>query len=176
VGGWLFRLASKGAGRHVTAEAGTYRPTELAIGLAADKLYEGLPRNVRQALPGLPEVIRRLESDAQTMRQRVEEMNRLLAELGEGNARPGAERRDRVRVDLAGTRDAAQARLTEAVTALETVRLDLLRMHAGVGTVESVTADLSAARELSDEIGRLAAGHEEVRRLLASSAESRGPR
>jgi hypothetical protein len=41
-----------------------------------------------------------------------------------------------------------------------------LRLKAGVGTVQEITADLSAARELANEIDVVAAGHEEAGRLL----------
>ena len=66
-------------------------------------------------------------------------------------------------------RQTAEERLREAVTALETVRLNLLRMHAGVGTVQSVTADLAAARDISDAVARLAQGHEEVEQMLVAA-------
>ena len=58
--------------------------------------------------------------------------------------------------------------MSEAVAALETIRLQLLRMHAGAGSVESMTADLSSARELSDDIERLLEGGRAVENLLAS--------
>jgi hypothetical protein len=42
----------------------THRATELALGLAAEQLYEGLPRESREALADLPAVLRRLQDDA----------------------------------------------------------------------------------------------------------------
>ena len=39
-------------------------------------------------------------------------------------------------------------------------------MHAGEGSVESVTGELGAARDISEAIERLPAGQEEVERLL----------
>jgi serine/threonine-protein kinase len=68
--------------------------------------------------------------------------------------------------DLQRTRDAAQQHQAEAVGALETIRLELLRMHAGAGSVESLTADLGAAQALSEDIERLLAGKREVEELL----------
>jgi ribosomal protein L13E len=46
-----------------------------------------------------------------------------------------------------------QQRLQDAVAALETIRLNLLRLHAGTGTVHGLTTDLGLARELARDIG-----------------------
>lgn len=175
VGRWLFRIAGLGL-RPAAMGAATYRRTELAIGLAADRLFAELPKAMQQRLRELPGVVHKLEADAQQMRGRVEELNRMLAEIGEG---PSASRllaagdplalvdqREALRLDLASTRDAAQRRLADAVAALETIRLDLLRMQAGAGSVESITEDLAKACELSDDIERLLEGQRDVERVL----------
>jgi serine/threonine-protein kinase len=47
----------------------------------------------------------------------------------------------------------AAARLATAVAALETLRLDLLRLRAGAATLDELTVDLEAAREVGEEIG-----------------------
>jgi len=64
------------------------------------------------------------------------------------------------------TRDAAREKLREAVAALEKIRLGLLYLHAGSGTVESMTAELKAARDLSEDMESLLEGHREVERIL----------
>ena len=166
VGKWLFRLGGWGLDRRALAGGAAHRPTEMAISLAADRLFESLPKPMKRELHGLPETIEKLESDAQQMRQQVEELSTLLAEIGDDPGRIGADERDALRTDLEGTRDEAQSRMTEAVTALERIRLGLLRMHAGDGNVESVTVDLGAARDVSEAIGRLVSGQTEVARLL----------
>ena len=51
---------------------------------------------------------------------------------------------------------------TEAVGALETIRLDLLRLHAGSVTVEGLTTQLGLAAEVSAEVERLIEAHGEV--------------
>jgi len=63
-------------------------------------------------------------------------------------------------------RDVLHAKLGDAVGALETIRLNLLRLHAGATTVESVTTHLGLAAEVSEEIERLIAAHGEVERTL----------
>ena len=101
------------------------------------------------------------------MRRQVAELEAVLAEIGDDDAtRPGAEERTRVRASVEATRDEAREKLREAVAALEKIRLGLLYLHAGSGTVEHMTVELSAARDLSDDMENLLAGHRGVERIL----------
>ena len=134
-------------------------------------LFESLPKETRRELGNLPDVVRGLEEDAQRMRARVEELSEVLGHATTAAAHDDpdspleTERRQAVAV-IRKTRDEAQRRLTEAVAALENLRVDLLRMRAGTVNLESVTASLGAARELAAEVDLLLAGHEEVDRAL----------
>jgi serine/threonine-protein kinase len=157
VGKALFTLAGLRLGAPPALTTG-YRPTEMAIGMAAERLFDELPKGVRTALSDLPAVVGRLEQDAQAMRQRVEELNELLADLGIRETAAAA--------DLTRARDAAHARLHDAVTSLESIRLGLLRLHAGAGAVEGITQDLSKAGEIASDIERLLEGQEEVEHAL----------
>ena len=170
----LFNLAGLGL-KHVPSASATFRPTEMAIGMAADRLYEELPKEVRKSLGEVPEVVRTLETDAEKMRARVKELNEILDRVERDDAlgaRAGPaglgvkDRQESLTEDLRKTRDAAEKRLAEVLAALETVRLGLLRMHAGAGSVESMTADLTSARDLSEDIARLLEGQQEVDDLL----------
>jgi serine/threonine-protein kinase len=157
VGKGLFKLAGLRLGAPPALTTG-YRPTEMAIGMAAERLFDELPKGVRTALSDLPAVVGRLEQDAQAMRQRVEELNELLADLGIRETAAAA--------DLTRARDAAHARLHDAVTSLESIRLGLLRLHAGAGAVEGITQNLSKAGEIASDIERLLEGQEEVEHAL----------
>ncbi|MGH7569564.1 MAG: protein kinase domain-containing protein [Gemmatimonadales bacterium] len=141
IGRWLFKLAGLGMQRTVPPPlpAGD-RPTEMALGLAALDLFEALPRETRAALPDLPAVVRGLEDEARRLRKAAE--------------------------DSGPAREAAQRRRGAALAALETIRLDLLRLHGGVGRVDSLTANLSAAREVGEQVDRLLQGKTEVERAL----------
>ncbi len=123
----LFKLGGLRLKRVASGVSGVHRPTEVAIGLAADRLFEELPRETRKELKGLPETVKALEDDAQALRRQV--------------------------------------------AALETIRLGLLHMHAGSGTVESMTMELRAARGLSDDMENLLEGHREVERILRERRE-----
>ncbi|MEX2178328.1 MAG: hypothetical protein WD801_06430, partial [Gemmatimonadaceae bacterium] len=76
---------------------------------------------------------------------------------------------DKLVADLRAARAAAEARLSQVVTALETLRLDLLRLHAGAAGAESLTQDLISARALGDDVNRLLEGGREVERTLRHS-------
>jgi len=149
----------------------THRPTELALAMAAEQLFEQLPRDTRHQLRDLPDVVRRLESDAQKMRQRVEELADALGgkgDEGRGKGRDAAvgTRHARIVADLEAERERVQQRLGDAVKALETIRLNLLRLHAGSGSVQSLTTDLGLARTVAQEIGYLLEARREVEREL----------
>jgi eukaryotic-like serine/threonine-protein kinase len=165
-GRWLFKIASKGLAR-AHGPGATHRPTEMAIAFAADDLYAGLPKPMRNALPELPAVLARLEQQARAVRARIEGLEQSLADVGSGVA-PGAaaDHRATLTADLVAARDTARAHLGETVAALETIRLDLLRLRAGVGSVDRITADLSAAGDIGAAVDRLLAASDEVDREL----------
>lgn len=164
VGRFLFRLAGLGVRRGPGVAPG--RPTELAIAFAADALFEELPRETRRALGDVPEAVRRLERRAHEIRSRVDEINRTLAQAKPTAATPPDARHQALVADLEAARDTAQGRLAQVVAALETVRLDLLRLRAGAGSVESVTADLSAAREIGEQTEGLLQARQQVELAL----------
>ena len=166
LGEWAFKLGAMGLGR-VPASSGGYRPTEMVIGLAADRLFDELPKQLRKQFAELPEVVHTLEAHAEQTRARVKELERILRDVEHDGAlarRGGTvavDKRESIADDVRRAREAAEKRLSEVVAALETIRLDLLRMHAGIGSVESMTVDLTSARSLSADLERLVeAGHE----------------
>jgi hypothetical protein len=125
-------------------------------------------------LPDLPDIVRRLREDALRIRRRCEDLSEALggAEvvavhgLHAAGAAGLEARRDAVVADLRTAQASAQHRLADTVAALEAIRLDLLRLRVGAGSVESITADLSAARELSEAAERLLEAADEVEGML----------
>ncbi len=150
----------------------TFRPTEMALGMAAERLFDDLPKETRERLHELPDAVRRLEHDAARMRIRLDELNDALQGASDRGRLSGQidtdikQRRDRVVVDLETERDLVQRRLKEAVAALETIRLNLLRLHAGTGDLKSLTTDLTLAREAAKEVDLLLEGHQEIEEAL----------
>jgi len=158
----LYHLSGIGVERNRPALGGVYRPTELAIGMAADRLYAALPADVREDLGDVPGVVETLEGHAEQMRKRIRHLDSGLSEAAGEDTLGG---------DLRETRAAAEARLSEVVAALERIRLELLRLHAGAGSVEGLTVDLSHARGLSLDIGHRVEGQRAVAELLDEDAD-----
>ncbi|MBA3917111.1 MAG: hypothetical protein C0516_00830 [Gemmatimonas sp.] len=140
VGTWLSRKLGAPS-RSRALEAGGFRATEVALGVAAQDLYEALPSAQREALSDLPAALAALEAEAADARAAVA--------LLEGAAR-----------------EAAAQRLSRAVAALETLRLDLLRLHAGSTDLSPLTTLIDAVRHLGDEVDRLVDARADVDRLL----------
>lgn len=158
VGRLAFSIAKRSGGARPAVAAMTHRATELSLGLAAEQLYESLPKESRHALGDLPALLQRLQSDAQALRKRYESLQEALA----GSAAANTPEYD----DLRALRDEVQARLGEAVGTLETLRLGLLRLHAGAMTIDGFTTHLDVASEMSEQVSRLIDAHQSVDRVL----------
>ena len=159
IGKLAFSVARKLLGSRAIAPAMTHRATELSLGMAAEQLFESLPKESRQALGDVPALLRRLQGDAQSLRARYDELQEVLGDGGDAAATAEY-------ADLRAARDAVHARLGDAVGALETIRLNLLRLHAGSVTVAGFTTHLGLAAAVSDEVERLIAAQEEVEQLV----------
>jgi len=109
-----------------------------------------LPAAFREGLSELPETVAALEAQAGEARA---ELDVVAALAGSGSG--GAE-------VLEARRELASARLATSVAALEGIRLDLLRLHAGAGDLAPLTTLIDAARALGDDVSRLADAQREV--------------
>jgi eukaryotic-like serine/threonine-protein kinase len=154
LGRLVFSVARKLAGNRSRESAMTHRATELSLGMAAEQLFESLPKETRLALAGLPAVLRRLQGDAQLLRKRYDQLQEALGAAGGESSAELA--------DLRTARDTTHARLADAVGGLETMRLNLLRLHAGSATVAGVTTHIALAAEVSERVERLIAANEEI--------------
>ncbi len=164
----LIRLAGWRLKRRESPEQSLHRPTELALGDAAEALFQALPETERRDLQQLPQQIRYLSGQAQAMRRKIEELDDLIARaapetlFGEGRGRTS----DGGAAELTEARELWAARLRETISLLEALRLGLLRLHAGNAVPESLTADLEAAEELKQRLEHLADGQAAVQLVL----------
>ena len=134
---------------------GVFRPTEAALGLAANQLFEALPTAFRDGLEELPATLAALEARAAEARAELE----LVAALApSGSADSDALERRRAN---------ASRNLAASVAALEGLRLDLLRLHGGADNLAPITTLIHAAKELSEDASRLADAQREVDEALA---------
>jgi serine/threonine-protein kinase len=157
-GSLAFSLARKWRGATPLGPAMTHRATELSLGLASEQLFESLPRASRETLRELPSVMQRLQGDAQRLRARLDQIQDAIAQSGGVHDAHGA---------LVSDRDTMQQRLRETVAAMETLRLGLLRLHAGATSLESLTTHIDLAAEVSENVERLVAAQQDVDEMLA---------
>ena len=148
-GEWLARrLGAPDRSRAVGG--GAFRATEAALGVAASELFAALPKAYREQLADLPAIVTALEARAAAARAEIE----VVAALAPSGTTDADTLRRR--------REAASADLAQSVAALEAIRLDLLRLHAGAGDLAPLTTLIDAARVLGDDVRRLAEAQEEV--------------
>jgi serine/threonine-protein kinase len=149
IGEWLAgRLGAPEQSRAVGG--GVFRATEVALGLAASELFAALPEAYQVELFELPSIVAALEARAAEARAEVD----VVAAL----ARPGS---DDTAV-LERRRNAASANLAASVGALERIRLDLLKLHAGAGDLKPLTTLIEEAQLVSRDVARIAEAEQEV--------------
>jgi serine/threonine-protein kinase len=155
LGEWLARRLGAPE-RSKLAGASAFRATEAALGVAASELFAALPPAYRDQLSELPSIVAALEARAAEARA---EADLVAALVPSGSADAEV---------LAGRRKAAASHLAESVAALEGIRLDLLRVHAGAGDLAPLTTLMDAAREIGADLGRLAEAQREVDQRLGA--------
>jgi hypothetical protein len=157
----FFWLASLSIGRRKAPPVTAAMATEVLLGNAADSLFASLPKHQRGRLEEVPDVIKALERAATSLRARRDQLDQAVAEAGLARGTRG----ETVVRELAAARDAVGARLQAAVTALENLRLDLLRLRAGVGGADDLTGSLEEARRIGQIVDAELEARREVDRL-----------
>ncbi len=149
LGEWLARRLGAPT-RSQLAGASAFRATEAALGVAASELFAALPNEYREQLAELPAIVAAFEARAAEARAEID-IVAALAPSGSADAEV-----------LAARREAAAARLADSVAALEGIRLDLLRVHAGASDLAPLTTLMDAARLVGEDLSRLAEAQREV--------------
>jgi serine/threonine-protein kinase len=183
IGTWIVKASGFGLGKARQPKP-VEQPTEALVAGAVAALFEALPPEYRSRLEEVPELISRLEAVAEELRAREAELDRALATVGpvqstavgRGLSGPGSvdlqglasvkAHRAKAAEDLVAARTLVGTRLSAAVAALENLRLGLLRLQAGVGSPDELTADLRAAREVGRRVRGLLDGEREVETSL----------
>jgi len=148
-GKWLAHRLGAPERSHAVG-GGVFRATEAALGVAAGELFAALPKAYREHLAELPATVAALEARAAAARAEVDVVA-ALAPFGSIDAEV-----------LAARREAAAAHLAESVAALECIRLDLLRLHAGASDLAPLTTLMDAARLVGEDVSRLAEARREA--------------
>ena len=183
-GKWIAHIAAP-KGRDYGLADLAHRRTEVAIALAADKLYAALPTMHREDLAELPDVIRELQEQATALRARIASLSVLIDDAASGvggdevlgalaadSGLTVADRRDAAVARLNASRDEARERLARCVAALEAMRLDLLRLQGGVIEAGALTTGFDAARRVAKDLRALADAHGELSQFNAAFSPS----
>jgi serine/threonine-protein kinase len=164
LGKTIFKASGAGLRKRITEVRATHRPTELQIGLAVEALFAALPKETRREVGNVPATVERLEGDAGELRELIDMLREAeTARLPSSGRFPS---------DLRERRQEAEQQLSDVVAALETIRLELLRLTAGVGSVEGLTTNLLAAGKIQSNVGHLMEGMEEVEAALRGTDKS----
>lgn len=161
IGRAAFAVARVFGGKPTGAVSTTHRNTELAIGLAAGELFASLPKATRQQLGDVPSVVAKLQRDAAELRASHERLHDHLSDAGDAASTDAY-------AELRALRDELGERHREVVAALETTRLNLLRLHAGAMTVDGFTTHFDLAGDVAAEARRLLEARGELDRFLRS--------
>jgi serine/threonine-protein kinase len=158
---WLLALGRLGQPKPAANQASptAQQPTEVLLAKAAGDLFDALPRADRAALAAVPDAVKRLEAAAAKLRDRRDALGRAIAEVGEAD---GSNRRAKVAADLTAERGGVERRLAAAVEALENLRLDLLKLRAGMGSTGDLTEAIEAAKRVGEDVEFVLAGRREA--------------
>jgi serine/threonine-protein kinase len=149
VGQWLARRLGAPE-RSQLAGASAFRATEAALGVAVSELFAALPKEYREQFAELPTIVAALEARAAEARAEIEVVAALAPSESGG-----------VEV-LDARKQVAASHLAQSVAALEGIRLDLLRLHAGAADLAPLTTLMDAARLIGEDLSRLAEAQREV--------------
>ena len=150
--GWfgarLYALASwrLGTGSGAARRGDTVTPG----GRGALTVLEGLPKPLRRQFGRIAGELDRLEQARAALAAREAELDAAIAEAAQGESAAGS-RRAAVLQELQDARRDAVARREALAGALEDVRLQLLRVRGGIGSVAEVEAELAQARGMLDQ-------------------------
>jgi hypothetical protein len=164
---WYFRFAAIGLGSTTdAAPARADRPPPA-------RLIELIPPSVTTRFPELRALVERRERDQDALRLRETEVGRALTEAGGDGVAPVSavtpmaaaaraagpptehalhDRRAALLVEMRDTLDGVRSRRAAIGAALENLRIQLLRVRAGIATPDDLREEVEALRALGDDI------------------------
>ena len=135
-------------------------PTATLLLQRVEELVAQLPDTMRARLRDVLPVAQGLEHAIALLRNRVEQIDRAIAELPASSV---------ARMEFNAARDSTAARLADCVSALEQVRTDLLRLGAGLIAADGITAELEKAHELSAAVDAELTGIDQVQQIVGGN-------
>jgi hypothetical protein len=109
---------------------------------------EGFPKNVRRDLGEVTRVISALVAAQNDLVEQESRLASSQAEASRGTAGLATDTLDRVMTELGDAKVATTQKREQIMTALERLRLELIRLRSGVGTTAEVRAEAERAKSL----------------------------
>jgi serine/threonine-protein kinase len=157
--GWLGRvvlaLASYKVPRRATATRGA-DATEIILGDAAGQVFDTLPTAMRKRFAEVPHLLDDVGRQAGALRVRLLDLERARALIGQPTPSrsealsSGEQRRARATEELDGAAETMRRRLAIRVAALDSLRIELLRLQTGTGTPAEFEAAVRRTAALRD--------------------------
>lgn len=139
-GRFVFGVAGLGFHQPPATPRPDSKPVERMVEADAVELFNELPTELRERFEQLPDIQDELCCRAEEIRGELLESHRARSDGSD-------QRLDTVLQGEAGS----QEELSRVIGALERVRLDLMRLKAGEGSAEQVSAALDAAKKINNE-------------------------
>jgi serine/threonine-protein kinase len=137
--------------------AASVRAPEVVLGSAVRTLIGELDSATQRRLASTTASVQRIEDECSELRARGRQLDQLLRDTASTSeikqTADLAERRRGVSDEINEARAASDARLSQRIAQLESVRLELLRLRAGLGDLDGI---LSRLEHLDRESGDLA--------------------
>lgn len=146
--GWLFKVLRWRLPSPPRVAVPPDQPTELALAGAVRELLLDLPKTDKGPLAGAEGLLTRLEREAAALRAQLGQLDATAAAVGGTSS----EERRAVLREIDTARERAANRLASTLSALETLRLELLRVRARQTAGGDLTGDLDLLRRLSERI------------------------
>ena len=151
-----------GARAALPRRAAEAKPTEAILAAAAEELLAGLSASDRAAAAAVPSAVRNLQRAAAELRRKQQALDESLASIGDV---AGNERRAALLSQMQQERAVVSDRLRSTVEAMENLRLDLLKLRAGLGNPDELTAAIEAAQRVGEGIAYTLQGRAEASKI-----------
>ncbi len=111
-------------------------------------LVEGFPKNVRRDLGEVSRIISALVAAQNDLVEQESRLTSSQTEASRGTTGVASDTLDRVMTELGDAKIATSLKREQITTALERLRLELIRLRSGVGTTAEVRAEAERAKSL----------------------------
>lgn len=120
----------------------------MSVELGPLTLFEGMPKDVRRELSDLTRVVNALVARQTELVEKEMRLSSSQEDATRGTAGVATDTLDRVVNELTQAKVAAVRMREEIATALERLRLELIRLRSGIGTIAEVKAEAERSKAL----------------------------